>query len=130
MTFNIDFLAQNINIKLVGFWVSLRFCFLFFPHLSSHHKDVTFFTVWKTFSLFSCLYEDNFDAFLYKFMHWSVNKPPFFITSIRKCLLVLLLSNALKWRFSFFVGEVLQRLKAWSPNGYLLLTTLLYNISP
>lgn len=60
-TFNIDFLAQNINIKLVGFWVSLRFSFLFFPHLSSHHKDVTFFIVWKTFSLFSCLYEDNFD---------------------------------------------------------------------
>lgn len=82
--FNIDFLAQNINIKLVGFWASLS-CYP--PHL-------------------------------------HITKMSHFLLSFRKCSLLLLLSNALKWRYFCLLEEYyksMESLKVWSPNGYLLL---------
>lgn len=69
------------------------------PHSSSSHEDITFFTVWKTFSLFSCLYKlIPFLLQVYTLIckQTSISHK---LASFRKCLFLLLLSNALKWRY-------------------------------
>lgn len=134
-TFNVDFLAQNFNIKLICFGVSLSCVAFFSPYL--HITKIQLFSLFEelTVSFPACM-KMTLIAFLLQVYALICKQTPIFHkpASFRKCFLLLLLSNALKF---LLVREVLQ---IHGKTGGVGLQTdvycftdynsLLYNISP